>query len=128
MPRPNVYDLMPTSAKGPATRPQPPASLSPSARKLFLDIVVAEPHLRGAHGPLLAQYCVAVTLAESAAAELQRPDADALWLLRWEKATRAMATFALRLKLCPQAPRLPDQPVSAYDRIALDIEGERRAD
>jgi hypothetical protein len=98
---------MPTATHPKATPLKPPATLSPSARKIFTAIAAAESHFRPAHVYLLAAYAEACALQEVAAIELQREDADAVWLLKWEKATRAMASLAMRLKLCPQSPSVP---------------------
>jgi len=112
---------MPTAANPNGTRLKPPATLSPSGRKHFLDIAATVSHLRREHAPLLAQHCEAIAMAEAAAAELTRPDADAIWTLRWEKSVRAMATLAMRLKLCPQAaPKQSGRPLSYYERMALE--------
>jgi hypothetical protein len=98
---------MPTAIDPKATRLKPPATLSPSARKIFQAIAAAETHFRQSHLYLLAAYAEACALQEMAAVELQREDADANWLLKWEKATRAMTSLAMRLKICPQSSAVP---------------------
>jgi hypothetical protein len=98
---------MPNAAHPKATPLKPPATLSPPARRIFTAITDAESHFRPSHVHLLAAYAEACALQEMAAIKLQREDADAVWLLKWEKSTRAMASLAMRLKLCPQSPSVP---------------------
>src|SRR5262249_21612531 len=73
------------------SRLKPPATLSPLAHKEFMRIVTSEPaaHFKESDLSLLIQYCEAVALAERAVKELQRDDAPACWLTRWERRSYA---------------------------------------
>jgi phage terminase small subunit len=107
-------------------RLQPPDGLSEGARAEFLRIVTAErpDHFRKSDLSLLIQYCEAAALAERAVRELQREDAKASWLTRWEKATRTMVALSARLRICPQSrqPNNPTRPkaTSYYDQMRLE--------
>jgi hypothetical protein len=112
-----------------STRLRPPATLSPPASVEFVRIVTTEEaqHFRASDLPLLTQYCEAAALAERAARELQRDDAEACWLTRWDKATRVMAGLSMRLRISPQAraPHNPTRPqrgsvLSHYEVMALE--------
>jgi hypothetical protein len=107
----------------PAARP--PATLSPPASAEFVRIVAAEDanHFKNSDLPLLIQYCEAAALAERAMRELQRDDAEAHWLARWDKATRVMVGLSMRLRISPQNPTRPSQParpISHYEVMALE--------
>jgi len=115
------------------TRLRPPSTLSELARKEFLRIVTAESadHFRASDLSLLEEYCEAAALAKRAVKELQRDDAEAKWLSRWEKATRTMTALSMRLRISPQArmpnnPKRPDRP-SYYERMALEDDADADA-
>jgi hypothetical protein len=126
MPRKSVAAFAVKPLRTGATRLRPPATLSPLARKVFVDIVTNEEpaHFRPSHLPLLVQYAEAVALAERSARELRRDDAEPLWLARWEKATRVMVALSMRLRLSPQslAANNPtrSKPMSYYEKMALE--------
>lgn len=92
----------------------------------FLRIVTAEraDHFKPSDMPLLVQYAEAAALAERAVRELQRDDAKASWLTRWEKACRTLTALSARLRICPQSrqpnnPKRPE-PTSYYEQMALE--------
>ena len=127
MPRKSTAELAITPAPTWSARLRPPATLSPSASAEFVRIVAAEDahHFRASD---LIQYCEAAALAERAVRELQRDDAEAHWLTRWDKATRVMAGLSMRLRISPQA-RAPNnptrptrslRPLSHYEVMALE--------
>jgi hypothetical protein len=126
MPRKSAAALAVRSARTGVARLRPPASLSPSARNVFLSIVTTEDasHFKPSHLPLLIQYCEAVALADRSAAALRCDDAPAAWLARWEKATRVMVALSMRLRLSPQslAPNNPTRPrpMSVYEKMQLE--------
>jgi phage terminase small subunit len=129
MPRKSAAELAITPAPTWSTRLRPPATLSPPASVEFVRIVTTEEaqHFRASDLPLLTQYCEAAALAERAARELQRDDAEACWLTRWDKATRVMAGLSMRLRISPQAraPHNPTRPqrgsvLSHYEVMALE--------
>jgi len=125
MPRKSAAELAMTPVAILPSRLKPPVTLSPSAHKEFMRIVTSEPaaHFKESDLSLLVQYCEAVALAERAVKELQRDDAPACWLTRWEKATRAMTALLLRLRLSPQS-RAPNNPkretMTWYEKMALE--------
>jgi hypothetical protein len=127
MPRKSAAALSMKPLRSGPTRLRPPASLSPPARRVFLSIVTNEDaaHFRPSHLPLLVQYCEAVCFADRSAAALRRDDAKAIWLVRWEKATRVMVALSMRLRLSPQSlaannPTRP-RPMSYYERQRLEM-------
>jgi hypothetical protein len=126
MPRKSAAALSVAPLRTGATRLRPPASLSASARKVFIDIVANEEptHFRQSHMPLLVQYCEATALAERSIAEMRKKAAAPIWLHRWEKATRVMTALSMRLRLSPQsiAPNNPSRPkpLSYYEKMALE--------
>jgi hypothetical protein len=128
MPRKSRNELAMTPIRTGATRLRPPATLSAPARSVFLQIVANEDpaHFRPSHLPLLIQYCEATALAERSMAKMQKDDAAAVWLHRWEKSTRVMTALSMRLRLSPQslAPNNPTRPrpMSAYEKMALEDE------
>ena len=130
MPRKSTAELAITPAPTWSARLRPPATLSPPASAEFVRIVAAEDahHFKASDLPLLIQYCEAAALAERAVRELQRDDAEAHWLTRWDKATRVMAGLSMRLRISPQA-RAPNnptrptrslRPLSHYEVMALE--------
>jgi phage terminase small subunit len=87
-----------------------PAGLSDPARAVWVQAVAAVPpeHFRVSDVPLLRSYCESTAMADQASAALARDgfvvDGKASpWLVVQEKAIRAQATLALRLRLCPSA-------------------------
>jgi hypothetical protein len=128
MPRKSAAELDMSLPPDRFTRLKPPATLSPAARAVFVSIVTDEPagHFKISDLPLLTAYCEASALATRAAHELQRDDAEAVWLTRWEKANRVLSAHSIRLRLSPQsrAPNTPKRPerVSYYDRMDIDEE------
>jgi phage terminase small subunit len=131
MPRKSAADLAVIRPQLQPTRLIPPPTLSPAAREVFLSIVLAETAtiFRESDLPLLSQYCEAAAMAERAITELQKPDAPVSWLARWEKAAKVMASFSVRLRLCPQArqPNNPKRPetTSYYERMRLERSDEQ---
>jgi phage terminase small subunit len=90
----------------PPTAVLPPPTLSKPARRVFEELAssVDRDHFVITDVPLLAQYAEAIVLAEHSATELRvSPNPQALAL--WEKATRVMVAFSMRLRLSPQARR-----------------------
>jgi len=132
MPRRPAADVRPVVSPLPK-RLKLPDTLSEGAKAEFLRIVTAEraDHFKPSDLPLLIQYCEAAALAERAIRELQRDDAKASWLTRWEKANRVLVALSARLRICPQSrqPNNPKRPerVSYYEQMALE-DGYNEAD
>jgi hypothetical protein len=87
---------------------RPPATLSEPAKVAFAAIVAdCDPHhFKASDVPLLAQYAVAIALAERAEVHLSEDDPpNAHWLAVWKESVRTMRDLALRLRLSPQARR-----------------------
>ena len=88
---------------------RPPGGLSPSARLIWNQLTESVPasHFRPGDVPLLRSYCESSALADRAAAALAKAPAPngrpSPWLLLWEKSTRAQASLAIRLRLCPSS-------------------------
>jgi hypothetical protein len=104
---------------------QPPTNLSEPARKAFIELVAncAPDHFEPSDRTLLARYAVACVLAEGAEATLQADPENAKALAVWEKATRAMAGLALRLRLGPQSRReraKADRPLTFDERYRIE--------
>src|SRR5262245_35438548 len=83
---------------------EPPATLSPAERQLFVELVAAvdRKHFRPSDHPLLARYCEAAVLAEQAARELREHGAvvdgkPSPWILVQEKSVRTLTALSLRL-------------------------------
>jgi phage terminase small subunit len=133
LPRKSAAELSMSLVEHLPTRLRPPSTLSPGARKQFLRIVADVPatHFKPSDLPLLIQYCESANLAERAAKELQRDDAEAVWLVRWEKANRNMVALSARLRICPQS-RQPNNPkresLSYYERRALEAGADADSD
>ena len=108
MPRRPAADVRPVVSPLPK-RLKLPDTLSEGAKAEFLRIVTAERAIR----------------------ELQRDDAKASWLTRWEKANRVLVALSARLRICPQSrqPNNPKRPerVSYYEQMALE-DGYNEAD
>ena len=117
MPRKSSAALLIPPPDGSPPRLEPPASLSPPERQLFIDLVAAvdRKHFRSSDLPLLCRYVEAAVLAEQAAKELRENGAvidrkPSGWLVVQEKCVRAMTALSLRLRLSPQA-RLSNRSV-----------------
>jgi phage terminase small subunit len=100
--------------------------LSEAAKAVFLDLVsTCDPeHFEASDVTLLGQYCEASALAAKAAAKLQEGDLSQLAI--WEKATRAMAGLALRLRLGPQSRReraKVERPLTWDEKFRLEHYG-----
>jgi phage terminase small subunit len=121
-----------------AARLRPPDDLTGDARKLFVDLVIAcrADHFQDSDTPLLCAYCRAVCLERTASAGLQddgyvtadgRPSA---WLPILQAATRVISTYSRMLRLNPAGrqttPSSEAEPVSAYERIALEAARDGR--
>jgi phage terminase small subunit len=107
MPRRSAADIEAASIAPPSYRAAlaPPASLSPAARAVFLDLVAShEPeHFEPGDTTLMGQYCEAAALAARSAAKLQEGDATQLKV--WERSCSIMSSLSLRLRLGPQSRR-----------------------
>jgi len=97
---------------------EPPASLAPAERELFVELVAAvdRRHFRTCDRLLLARYCEAAVLAEQAAKELREHGAvingkASPWIVVQEKSVRTLTALSLRLRLSPQA-RLGNRAVA----------------
>jgi phage terminase small subunit len=94
-------------------RPAPlatPAGLSDEARGVWGQIVASVPpeHFRPSDAPLLRSFCESTATADLAAARLADDgyvvgDRVSPWLNVQERAFRAQAMLATRLRLCPSA-------------------------
>jgi phage terminase small subunit len=113
--------------------------LTGKAAKTFINIVAAckPTHFQPQDEALLVEYARAVALADEAAGELRINGAVVIgsrgpqvspWIVVQEKALKAMATLALRLRISPQARSQivagrPQRPLSYYEQQAL-LEGQ----
>jgi phage terminase small subunit len=136
MPRRSAASLSIVSPSGAPPRLQVPAELSGKAAQTFISIVAASRagHFLPQDEGLLVEYCRAVALADEAANELRINGAVIIgvrgpqispWTLVQEKAQRAMAALAVRLKLGPQMRGLAvsaraERPLSYHERQALE--------
>ena len=117
-----------------------PRHLSSAAAGIWREIVAALPaeHLRPSDEALMASYCEWTATARRAAAELAtngevidgKPSA---WLIVAEKAQRAQAALAPKLRLCPSArtdPKTVARARGGFDADALlrELEGDADAD
>ena len=121
-----------------ASRLKPPDDLVGDARKQFVDLVLGcrPDHFQPTDAPLLAAYCRAVCLEQTASTELAaagfvidgRPSG---WLNLLAQATRTISTYSRMLKLNPAArqsvPSSESAPVSYYERMSL-LEARREPD
>ncbi len=113
MPRRSSADLVTLRVDGRPHRLTPPATLRKPAQAVFQQIVGScqSEHFTKADLPLLERYCETVVLAAQASHNLARePVLGAKinpWLIVLEKADRALATLALRLRICPQSREHP---------------------
>ncbi len=113
MPRRSMADLLIPRVDGRPSRLLAPPSLKRPARAVFEQIVAASQpeHFLQSDLPLLVRYCEAVVLAAQASHNLAREPVQGAkinpWLIVLEKADRALATLALRLRICPQSRQDP---------------------
>src|SRR6478735_7566215 len=129
MPRKSSADVA-FSTTSTAARLHPPNDLTGSERKLFVDLVFGcrPDHFQPTDAPLLAAYCRAVCLEQTASCELAaagfvidgRPSG---WLNLLAQATRTISTYSRMLRLNPAArqsvPSSEPAPVSYYERMSL---------
>src|SRR5258708_36945795 len=116
-----------------ATRPWHRHPPKPSHdTKLFVDPVLGcrPDHFQPTDAPLLAAYCRAVCLEQTASSELAaagfvidgRPSG---WLNILAQATRTISTYSRMLRLNPAGrqptPASTPEPISRYDRIAFEV-------
>lgn len=120
--RKGIAELAIAPVLSPMRMLQPPADLSASEAALFREVVAntASSHFAASDAPLLASYCQATLLARSAGKRMVRdPDLVATW----EKAVKAQAMLATKLRLTVQsradaqttARRAANHSPSAYD-------------
>jgi hypothetical protein len=132
MPRKSAIDLETPRFSDLPPRPlTPPAHLSEAAKAVFVRLVedCGPDHFLPADITLLERYAAAVVLARAAEAALLTGDAGKLAV--WEKATRAIAGLALRLRLGPQSRRekaKSPRELSWDERFALSVQQEQRRD
>jgi phage terminase small subunit len=121
-----------------AKRLRPPDDLIGPERKLFVDLVLGcrPDHFQPTDAPLLAAYCRAVWLEQTASSELAaagfvidgRPSG---WLNILAQATRTISTYSRMLKLNPagrqSVPSSEPEPVSYYEKMSL-LQGQRDDD
>jgi phage terminase small subunit len=111
MPRTAAADAAVSIHAGGPQRLRPPDDLAAGSpeRKLFVEIVVSLPasHFHPCHAPLLAAYCRAICLEQTASSELQacgyvidggKPSG---WLNVYGLAQRSITTLSSKLKLNP---------------------------
>src|SRR6476619_4410771 len=126
---PAVYRL-PTN-----DRLQPPADLGEDARKIFIDIVLANEAtaFRASDMPLLTAYCRAIVQEQTASAHLEAEGhvidgKPSPWLAVLGQSQKALVAFAHRLKLSPQSrsPSNPtrQKPLSYFERMQLEGQSE----
>jgi phage terminase small subunit len=114
-------------------RLSPPASLSPSARAIFLDLVTTTKasHFEPSDLPLLCRFCEATALAQQAEGALASggaviDGAVSPWVAILGQQTKVLQGLSMRLRLSPQArqPNNPTRPqtqtLSYYERARLD--------
>jgi hypothetical protein len=105
MPRRSFSSTLVPDVDGQPPRLEPPPSLSAAERNVFNDLVAAcdKKHLRGSDAPLLSSYCRAIVFEQQAAKRLEQNPLDTKALALWEKATRAIVSLSMRLRLSPQS-------------------------
>jgi hypothetical protein len=118
-----------------AARLRPPDDLTGPERKLFVDLVLGcrPDHFEHTDAPLLAAYCRAVCLeqtASSAAARFVIDGRPSGGLNILAQATRTISTYSRMLKLNPagrqSVPSSEPEPVSYYERMALEAKRDER--
>jgi phage terminase small subunit len=121
-----------------SARLQPPSDLAGPEKALFVDLVVAcrPDHFQASDTPLLAAYCRAVCLEQTASSELAaagyivdgKPSG---WLNILAQATRSLTVMSRMLRLSPtgrqSTPASESEPVSYYEKISL-LEDRREHD
>jgi phage terminase small subunit len=111
MPRKSAASLAIVAVDGARPRLIPPEGMSKDARKVFIELVAANPpqHFTQSDAPLLRQYVEMICQAEQAARAIERegavlPNGRANpWLGIQRGALRSMGVLANRLRLCPGA-------------------------
>lgn len=116
----------------PNPRLRPPEGLGEPERRAFLDLICSCPagQFQASDVGLLVRWCELSVMAEQAAGELTvggmvtTDGKVSPWFAIYERATKALALLALRLRLGPQsrtrmAPKRTAAPTSYYDRAAL---------
>ena len=103
MPRPSKF--ADPHVDGVPARLEPPLSLSPAERDVFVSLVASidRKHLHASDLPLVVNYVRAIALEQRAAGELAKDPVNTRWLALWEKASRQMTASAARLRLSPQS-------------------------
>jgi phage terminase small subunit len=131
--------VAPRRADGTTTRLEPPRNLTKTEAELFRYIVSSlEPrHFARSDTPLLGRYCKNLVLADTASEHLERDGAVtdkgkvSPWVTVAEKADRALAHLATKLRLCPSARIGPrdaqrradnNRPLDYYERMELERE------
>jgi phage terminase small subunit len=129
MPRKSAADIAIPTGATPRLRPPDDLAAGSPERALFVDLVssVAASHFRDCDAVLLAAYCRALCLEQTASSELAasgfvidgKPSG---WLPILAQATRSVTVLSSKLKLNPLS-RLssssePDQ-ISYYEKMAL---------
>jgi hypothetical protein len=130
MPRRSSASLSVVPYVGPSSRLRPPAELTESERKVFIDIVLScrATHFEPSDLPLLCAYCRAVVqeqkASEKLAQALARDDGLDRWLRLQSAALKAMGMLSMRLRLSPQgrSPTNPKRPesISYYEQMDLE--------
>ena len=118
-------------------RLRPPACLGETERAVFIDLIGSVPAAQfvASDLALLARWCEATVMAETAADELREGGmvtADGKvspWFTIHSQATKTLKDLALRLRLSPQgrankAPKTMARPMTAYERLALEDDDE----
>jgi hypothetical protein len=98
----------PTVDGGPS-RLAAPSSLNEREHAIFEQLVgaVDSRHFRPSDMPLLCAYVRAISIEQQAATQLTADPTDGKSLVLWEKATRALVSLSLRLRLSPQSRQHP---------------------
>jgi hypothetical protein len=123
------------SIGGQSTAPRPRDDAPVAVRRIFLELVAAEPadHFRPGDAPLVEQHAQAILLARQAYDKLatEGPVIDAKaspWLVVLEKAHRSSVALSGRLSLAPQARmdaraagrKADGRRLSAYDLMRMN--------
>jgi phage terminase small subunit len=110
MPRRSTASITTLNVSGAPPKLRPSARLSEREQDIFRTIVAAcdARHFTPAEAPLLDRYVEAVAMAEDAADHLRAEGAVVMdkaspWVAIQEKAGRAVAAFAPKLRLSPQS-------------------------
>jgi phage terminase small subunit len=110
MPRKSAAALAVASVHVPRTHPAPPPDLSAGGLAIWRELMTCVPagHFVDSDRALIASFCEACHAAATASRALAAEGfvvagRASPWLVVQEKAQRAQATLALRLRLCPSA-------------------------